>query len=55
MDDLNEFSDVDEVHIVLGPKSDIKLKINNNEYFEDNPRARTRVRRSTSTQRMASH
>ena len=37
MDDLNEFSDVDEVHIVLGPKSDIKLKINNNDYLEDNP------------------
>ncbi|CAL1156913.1 unnamed protein product [Cladocopium goreaui] len=39
MDDLNEFSDIDEVHIALGPKSDIKLKINSNEYLEDNPRA----------------
>ena len=39
MDDLNEFSDVDEVHIVLGPKSDIKLKIYSNDYLEDNPRA----------------
>jgi len=39
MDDFNEFSDVDEVHIILGPKSDIKLMINSNDHLEDNPRA----------------
>ena len=39
MDGFNEFSDVDEVHIILGPKSDIKLKINSNDHLEDNPRA----------------
>ena len=26
MDDYGEFSDVDEVHIILGPKNDIKLQ-----------------------------
>ena len=39
MDEFNEFSDVDEVHSILGPKSDIKLKINSNDHLEDNPRA----------------
>ena len=28
MDDFGEFADVDEVHIVLGPRSDIKFKFN---------------------------
>jgi len=39
MDDFDEFSDVDEVHVILGPKNDIKLKINNIEYLENNSRA----------------
>ena len=39
MDDSNEFADVDEVHIVLGPKSDIKLRFHHIEYLWDNPRA----------------
>ncbi|CAL1155113.1 unnamed protein product, partial [Cladocopium goreaui] len=39
MDDYDEFSDVDEVHVILGPKNAIKLKINTNEYLENNPRA----------------
>ena len=39
MDDFGEFSDVDEVHVILGPKNDIKLKINNIEYLESNSRA----------------
>ena len=39
MDDFNEFSDVDEVHVILGPKNDIKLKINDVEYLENNSRA----------------
>ena len=39
MDDFGEFSDVDEVHVILGPKSDIKLKINSIEYLENNSRA----------------
>ena len=39
MDDFNEFSDVDEVHVILGPKNDIKLKINSIEYLENNSRA----------------
>ena len=39
MDDYGEFSDVDEVHIILGPKNDIKLKINGIEFLENNSRA----------------
>ena len=39
MDDHGEFSDVDEVHVILGPKNDIKLKINNIEFLENNSRA----------------
>ena len=39
MDDFDEFSDVDGVHVILGPKNDIKLKINNIEYLENNSRA----------------
>ena len=39
MDDHGEFSDVDEVHVILGPKNDIKLKINDIEYLENNSRA----------------
>ena len=39
MDEFNEFSDVVGVHIILGPKSDIKLKINSHDHLEDNPRA----------------
>ena len=39
MDDYDEFSDVDEVHVILGPKNDIKLKINSVEYLENNSRA----------------
>ncbi|CAL1168660.1 unnamed protein product [Cladocopium goreaui] len=39
MDDYSEFSDVDEVHIILGPKNDIKLKINNIDFLENNSRA----------------
>ena len=39
MDDHGEFSDVDEVHVILGPKNDIKLKINSIEYLENNSRA----------------
>ncbi|CAL1127009.1 unnamed protein product [Cladocopium goreaui] len=39
MDDYGEFSDVDEVHIILGPKNDIKLKINNIDFLESNSRA----------------
>ena len=39
MDDFGEFSDVDEVHVILGPKSDIKLKINSIEHLENNSRA----------------
>ncbi|CAL1143864.1 unnamed protein product, partial [Cladocopium goreaui] len=42
IDDYDEFSDVDEVHVILGPKNNIKLKINTNEYLENNPRAETR-------------
>ena len=39
MDDHGEFSDVDEVHVILGPKNDIKLKINSIECLESNSRA----------------
>ena len=39
MDDFDEFSDVDEVHVILGPKNDITLKINSIEYLENNNRA----------------
>ena len=39
MDDYDEFSDVGEVHVILGPKNDIKLKINDIEYLENNSRA----------------
>ena len=39
MDDYGEFSDVDEVHIILGPKNDIKLKINGIDFLENNSRA----------------
>ena len=39
MDDYGEFSDVDEVHIILGPKNDIKLKINRIDFLENNSRA----------------
>ena len=39
MDDHDEFSDVDEVHVILGPENGIKPKINTNEYLENNPRA----------------
>ena len=39
MDDHGEFSDVDEVHVILGPKNDIKLKINDIEYLKNNSRA----------------
>ena len=39
MDDYGEFSDVDEVHIILGPKNDIRLKINGIEFLENNSRA----------------
>ena len=42
MDDHGEFSDVDEVHVILGPKNDIKLKINDIEYLENNSRAEMR-------------
>ena len=39
MDDHGEFFDVDEVHVILGPKNDIKLKINNIDFLENNSRA----------------
>ena len=39
MDDHGEFSDVDAVHVILGPKNDIKLKINDIEHLENNSRA----------------
>ena len=39
MDDFGEFADVDEVHIVLGSRSDIKFKFNHIDYLWDNPRA----------------
>ncbi|CAL1149244.1 unnamed protein product [Cladocopium goreaui] len=39
MDDFDEFSDVDEVHVILGPKNDTTLKINSIEYLENNNRA----------------
>ena len=39
MDDHGEFSDVDEVHVILGPKNDIKLKMNSMDILESNSRA----------------
>jgi hypothetical protein len=39
MGDFNEFSDVDELHVILGPKNDITLKINRIEYLENSNRA----------------
>ena len=39
MDSQYECSDVDEVHIVLGPKSDLKVRIKSDEDLEDDPRA----------------
>ena len=39
MDSQYECSDVDEVHIVLGPKSDLKVRMKSDEDLEDDPRA----------------
>jgi hypothetical protein len=36
---ISEVMDVDEVRIVLGPKSDIKLRCHHIDHLEDNPRA----------------
>ena len=41
MDDFDEFADVDEVHIVLGPRGGTKLRFHHIEYLWDNPRAET--------------
>ena len=39
MDSQYECRDVDEVHIVLGPKSDLKVRMKSDEGLEDDPRA----------------
>ena len=39
MDNEYEFKDVDEVHIVIGPKIDLKLKLRQDEILEHDPRA----------------
>ena len=39
MDSQYECRDVDEVHIVLGPKSDLKVRMKSDEDLEDDPRA----------------
>ena len=38
MDSQYECSDVDEVHIVLGPGSDLKVRMKSDEDLEDDPR-----------------